>query len=405
MTVKLARLSIFMTLAYALGWARQVHSSGLNAPAGQAGVAFERVEAVYRFGEQVDFLAAILSPSPLQSASITIFDQRLNVVRSEPLTVNPDGTSQFTLDARQTNIRPFTLVYWRYDLVLGDGAAFQSDFYSFRYDDNRFNWQELDEGGLRLRWARGDDAFAQDTLNAARAGLETIGQYFPVDLSQPVDIFIYASQSDMQFPGYDSWVVGVAEPSSSAALAVIEPGNEQAELMGWRIPHELMHVIMYRYLGEGYDRAPAWLREGFATLVEANPTPEYDRALSDAAARGALIPFVDLCASFPVQSDSAFLAYAQARSFTAFLRDTFGVTKLVDLATAYADGLTCDSGVELVYGLTLTQLEADWRRSALGQDVVDTALQATFPYLVLLCVMLVIPLALGLLAMRQKPGK
>ncbi len=403
--MNLARALIFVTLAYALGWARQVHSSALNAPAGQGGVTFERVEAVYRFGEQVDFLAAILSPSPLQSASITVFDQRLNVLRSEPLTVNADGASQFILDARQTNIRAFTLVYWRYDLVLGDGAAFQSDFFSFRYDDNRFDWQELEEGGLRLRWTQGDEAFAKHTLDAARAGLDAIGQYFPVDLVQPVDIFIYASQADMQFPGYDSWVVGVAEPSSNVALAVIEPGNEQAELMGWRIPHELMHVMMYRYLGDGYDNVPAWLREGFATLVEANPSPEYDNALSDAAAREALMPLVDLCASFPVQADSAFVAYAQARSFVAFLRDTFGVTKLVDLATAYADGLTCDSGVELVYGLTLTQLEADWRQSALGQEVLNTALQATFPYLVLLCVMLVIPLALGLNAMRQKTRK
>lgn len=403
--MKLARALIFVTLACALGWARQVHSSAPNAPAGQGGVTFERVEAVYQFGEQVDFLAAILSPSPLQSASITVFDQRLNVLRSEPLTANPDGTTQFILDARQTNIRAFTLVYWRYDLVLGDGAAFQSEFFSFRYDDNRFDWQELEEGGLRLRWTQGDEAFAQNTLDAARAGLDAIGQYFPVDLAQPVDIFIYASQADMQFPGYDSWVVGVAEPSSNVALAVIEPGNEQAELMGWRIPHELMHVMMYRYLGEGYDNAPAWLREGFATLVEANPSPEYDNALSDAAGREALIPLVDLCASFPVQADSAFVAYAQARSFVAFLRDTFGVTKLVDLATAYADGLTCDSSVELVYGLTLTQLEADWRQSALGQDVLNTALQATFPYLVLLCVMLVIPLALGLNAMRQKTRK
>ena len=403
--MNLARALIFVTLAYALGWARQVHSSALNAPAGQGGVTFERVEAVYRFGEQVDFLAAILSPSPLQSASITVFDQRLNVLRSEPLTVNADGASQFILDARQTNIRAFTLVYWRYDLVLGDGAAFQSDFFSFRYDDNRFDWQELEEGGLRLRWTQGDEAFAQNTLDAARAGLDAIGQYFPVDLAQPVDIFIYASQADMQFPGYDSWVVGVAEPSSNVALAVIEPGNEQAELMGWRIPHELMHVMMYRYLGEGYDNAPAWLREGFATLVEANPSPEYDNALSDAAAREALMPLVDLCASFPVQADSAFVAYAQARSFVAFLRDTFGVTNLVALATAYADGLTCDSGVELVYGLTLTQLEADWRQSALGQEVLNSALQATFPYLVLLCVMLAIPLALGLNAMRQKTRK
>jgi predicted SprT family Zn-dependent metalloprotease len=80
------------------------------------------------------------------------------------------------------------------------------------------------------------------------------------------------------------------------ALAVIEPGDQQTELMGWRIPHELMHVMMYRYLGEGYDHTPAWLREGFATLVEANPTPEYDNALSSAAALSSIVPFVCRCA-------------------------------------------------------------------------------------------------------------
>jgi hypothetical protein len=140
--------------ASALGWAGQVHSAAPNVPKGQGSVTFERVEAVYRFGEQVDFLATILAPSPVQSASITVFDQRLNILRSDSLTINPDGTSQFIVDVRQTVLRPFTLVYWRYDLALADGAALQSEFFSFRYDDNRFSWQSLDADALRIHWER-----------------------------------------------------------------------------------------------------------------------------------------------------------------------------------------------------------------------------------------------------------
>jgi hypothetical protein len=402
MNVNLARVLVFIAAgASMLGMAGQVHSAGRSVPTMQGGVALENVEALYRFGEQVVFRATIRSSIPVQSGSITVLDHKQNLVQSGPLVINPDGTSQFILDARGFALRPFTVVYWRYDLSLADGASFQSEAYSFRYDDNRFDWQALDSGALRVRWAQGDTAFANRVLIIALDGLDAINAYFSADLSQPVEVFIYPSQSDLQIHGHESWVVGLAEPSSGVALVAFD--TETA--LGWRIPHELMHVMMYRHLGAGYDNVPAWLREGMATLVEIDPTPEYDRAVTDAAAREALIPLADLCASFPSQPDAAFLAYAQARSFTLFVRDTFGIPKILDLARAYAGGATCEAGVEVVYGLTLMQLELDWRQSALGQDPARAALQSTFPYLMLLCVMLVVPLAIGLTTMRKKTKK
>jgi len=51
-------------------------------------------------------------------------------------------------------------------------------------------------------------------------------------------------------------------------MVVIEPGPNQSIVMEQRIPHELMHVMLYRSIGAGYNNLPAWLREGTATLAE-----------------------------------------------------------------------------------------------------------------------------------------
>jgi hypothetical protein len=165
-----------------------------------------------------------------------------------------------------------------------------------------------------------------------------------------------------------------------------------------------MHVLLYRHIGAGYASLPAWLREGLAVMVEINPTSEYDRVLKDAGAREALIPLLDLCASFPDDPASAFLAYAEARSFTSHLRESFGSSKLIDLARRYADGVTCERGIELVYGTSFAQLELRWRESALGENGWGVALRNMAPYLILLCLVMVIPLSIGFNAMRRRGG-
>ncbi len=385
---------LFAIAAYALGSATPVY--------GQDGIVLENVEAAYRFEEQIIFSAALKTSTPVQNASIVIFDDGFGVTRVLPLAVNADGIMQFIFDVRQNVLRPFTLIRWHYELTLNNGEFFQSETFLLRYDDNRFEWQRLESNGLRVFWRSGDSTFGQNALNAALAGVRAVNEIFPVNLDQPIDIFIYPSQNDLAFLGADTWTAGHANAALGVVLVAVEPGLDQSLQMDQRLPHELMHVLSYRQIGAGYNNLPAWLREGLATLVEINPTVEYDRVLLDASARGMLIPLLDLCASFPSQPDSAFLAYAESRSFTAHLRNTFGSSKLVELARAYADGVTCDRGVEVVYGASFAQLEARWRASALGENAWNAALRNIFPYLILCGIVLFIPLFIGFNAMRKK---
>jgi len=287
-----------------------------------------------------------------------------------------------------------------------EDEIFRSRAHFIRYDSG-FDWQTLEAGTLRVNWYRGDTNFGQAVLEAAQAGLQSISVLMPLDLAQPIEVFIYANADDLRgtLPaGSQGWVAGHANPALGAVMVVIEPGAEQRILMEQRIPHELMHVMLYRRVGAGYSNIPAWLREGMAALAEIYPNADYDRVLADAGANDKLIPLKDLCASFSPNAGEAFLAYAESRSFTTYLHDTYGSAGLLSLAGYYADGVDCERGTERAFGVSLSRLELNWRESVLGQQALGSALRNMSPYLVLLCLVLFVPL-LGVLSMLRRKGK
>lgn len=382
-------------------------SSLFNAHPAQAqtGIELENVGASYQFGEQITFVATLKASIPIQSVSIVISDALQTVNRVEPLTVQPDGHMEFRLDTKQTILRPFTMVKWNYQFTLADGSVVQSGPFFVRYADNRFNWQTLESGTLRVNWYQGDANFGQVVLNAAQAGLGSVSQLMAVDLAQPVEIFVYANTDDLRGTlalGGEDWAAGHADPALGVVMVVVEPGSQQGIMMEERIPHELMHVMMYRSVGPGYRNIPAWLREGMATLAETYPNVDYDRVLADASAGNRLIPLRDLCVSFPADAGQAFLAYAESRSFTNYLYRTYGSTGLLSLIGFYASGVDCEHGPERAFGATLSNLEVNWRSSVLGQNTLLPALQNISPYLVLLCVILAIPFIGILITLRKK---
>jgi len=371
----------------------------------QAGVEIENVSASYRYGEQITFVAQIKSSLPVQDASIVIGDEVSGVTQVQPLMIQPDGGAEFRLDLKQNALRPFSLVTWSYRLTLTDGTPFQSATSFLHYDDNRFDWQTLESGTLHVHWYGEDATFGQAALNAAQSGLKPAAELVTIDLTQPVDVYIYVDADDLRgtlVAGGSDWVAGHADPTVGVVMVVIEPGEGQTIQMEQRIPHELTHVMMYRGLGGGYKNLPAWLREGMATLAEVYPNTEYERVLLDASANDQLIPLKSLCTSFPSDTGQAFLAYAESRSFVDYLHESYGSSGLANLMASYADGLGCEHGTERALGVTLSNLEGQWRTSAFGQDRFRSVIQNISPYLVLLCLVLIIPFIGIVMTLRKK---
>ena len=147
----------------------------------------------------------------------------------EALTLQPDGRLEFRLDTRQITLRPFTTVNWNYQFTLPDGSMLQSETFSVRYTDNRFNWQTLDGGILKVNWYQGDANFGQAVLNAVAGGAGVCRSAHVWRGTWRSPSKFLSTQTRMILRGTlalggDEWVAGHADPALGVVMVVIEPG-------------------------------------------------------------------------------------------------------------------------------------------------------------------------------------
>lgn len=360
----------------------------------------------YLFGEPITFQARLLNlPGTVAEAHIIFRSEGEAATRVFPVSVEADGTTTFTYAFEQGPLRPFALARYSYIIKLEDGRELKTSEFSFPYIDNRFPWSEREADGVKIHWYAGGEPFGQAALDAARQGMKRASDLLLVVPSAPIDVYVYASVVDLQKAfemGGITWAGGHASPDLRVALVAIAPGPEQGLEMDRKIPHELAHILAYDLTRERYAKLPVWLREGIASRVELSVNPDYGRAVSLASENGTLIPFGELCGSFPPDSGRAFLAYAQSEAFTRYFIEKYGQAGLLALIHAYGDSLDCEQGALRATGKPLSQLQAEWQHAALGGRPGLSALGSFAPYLALLTVLLIVPLANAFL--RRRPG-
>ncbi len=373
----------------------------------QAVVGVTDLSVSYRFGAQVSVQAKLNAPTPITDVSIIFRAQGETSTRSDPISVEPDGRINYVYTFSQGPLRSFARVDFWFHITLQTGEQVDTSPFYFYYNDDRFPWQTVEDSGVRVHWYAGDEAFARQALDAARAGLQKTGAMLSISPNRPFDIYIYALAADLQTAleiGGETWSGGHASPDLGVALVAIAPGLDQAAEIERKIPHELAHLLTYEVAGQRYSALPAWLREGIASMAE-SPNPDYPRAISLAVEQQSLIPLADLCGSFPPEMSRITLAYAESESFTRFIVSQYGNSGLLDLIHAYADGLDCEQGPVRALGNPLGELESEWWRSApAGVNNGTAALESLIPYLAVLAVMLIVPLAFAAALWRMPYG-
>ena len=363
------------------------------------------VRVGHDFGEEIRFSARVEASSPIKEILLIFRDVNEENTRIISLDADDEGRVSYIYDASDQLLRPFAKISLWFQVTLENGENNTSKKYSTIYADNRFDWEMREDEMLRVYWNSGDEAFGLAALDVARSGLKEIQTLFPVSLDEPIDIYIYASSVDLQnalFMGGETWVAGHASPALGIVFVAIAPGQQEQIFMQQKIPHELAHILLYRYIGESYNRLPTWLLEGTASIAEQYANPDYQLALKRAEESRSLIPIDELCAPFPRDASQAFLAYAEAESFTRYLQNNYGTSRLDDLITAYADGLSCEAGVVDAFDRSLTYLDANWQESVLGANLYGVAWRALSPYVFLFALLLAMPLITGILALRKR---
>ena len=364
----------------------------------QARIEDASVEAV--FGEQLLFRARLFTDSPVESAAIHLQPAGAAQPQVEAVTVNAQETYYnllYILDISNHELPPFsTLSYW-YEVRLENGETFTGPVSTYRYEDNRFSWRELERGPFKLRWYAGDLEYARSVLDIARRGEEHIQELLQVNPVQNVMIYVYDTAADMQSSlarPEEEWIAAHTDPGLGVIVLAAPAGPEQTLRLEQRLPHEMMHLMLFQAVGQAITNLPIWLQEGVASAAELYPNPDYQILLENARSSDGLMPIASLCQAFPPESAPALLAYAESASFTRYLFDRFGSQGVQGLISAYARGEECEQGVQKALGISLAQLEREWRKDQLNENLALAALEKLLPWLVLLAAVLAAPAVL-----------
>jgi len=364
-----------------------------------------RLSATHVFGERIEFRGQLWTGARVSSAKIYFIAEGDSKTNSADATWDGRTQIKFEADPTDGSFRAFSdVVYW-FEVGLADGKQVISEKKTLYYEDNRFEWSQRQAQGFRVHWYEGDNEFAQSILDVAQLGLKNVQTMLPLSQKQPIDIYVYASAMEMRATLQThtrNWVGAHTDPDLGVMVVSLPAGPEQHLEMERQVPHELMHILLYQWLETGYFNLPVWLNEGLASVAELYPNPDYLVLLDSAQVKDRLIGLETLCQSFPRDASNAFLAYAEATSFTRYIYQQYGSTGLQALAEAYKDGMTCDRGVEAALGSTLSQLERGWRGEAFGEAAALKGLANLSPWLLVLVLTLGVPIGLTIANARKR---
>jgi hypothetical protein len=366
--------------------------------------------ATYQFGQSIIFQTTFQPSQPIQYALVYFNEEGNARTTVKPARITTDDGITYKLDyqfdVNEQSLRAFSKINFYFEVGYPSNQTITGPSGQMDYFDNRFAWRNKKEGVFSVNWYRGDIPFAQKALDVAQNGLQRIQALLPIDMPDPIDIFIYPNSEEMQEAlvlAHSNWVAGNADPDLGVIVVSLPPGPEQQLLTEQRIPHELMHVLLYRSIGTAYSNLPAWLNEGLASLAELFPNPDYEVLLDSAFQKDKLIPIATLCKNFPVDASGTLLGYAESASFVTYLHTRYGADRLQALVDQTVDGSDCENGFQNALQIGLYQADQEWRQERFGAKANQIAINELLPWLALLFAVLVAPIGIMIVWLRRHP--
>ncbi|RMF45358.1 MAG: hypothetical protein D6755_08190 [Anaerolineae bacterium] len=269
--------------------------------------------------------------------------------------------AQYTWDTSRSGAAPSTPVLYTWEVVDTNGNVTRSEEMLVYYHDVRFQWHEIQDEDLVVRWYDGDAAFGETLHTTARAALNRMAQESGGSLEYPVYLVVYPDQETFaSWHSYvNEWVGGEAYTSMGLTVEIISP-NDPYDWIQTVIWHEIAHLFFYQAAHAANTDWPHWMDEGIAQYYEpGDHTTALGRA-SAAAKEGRLIPLDTLSGSFSSDSDKALLAYAEALSAVTYMRTHWGEAEFQALIAAIKAHQPFHDAFQQAYGIRWEEFIAQW---------------------------------------------
>jgi hypothetical protein len=141
----------------------------------------------------------------------------------------------------------------------------------FRVDDINHKWEKLTNEQLVLYWYNGGQNFGKALFDRAIQTSSFLARDTNVTVDQQVQIFIYATHSDMMEAvdvASPEWLGGLNLPRYGVVIVNVSPSS--LEWGKGAVSHELTHQIIHQRVRSsiGETALPHWMDEGLAVYYQ-----------------------------------------------------------------------------------------------------------------------------------------
>ncbi len=332
-----------------------------------AGVQVEYNRAIPNFPEGItfQFKARIPSGGPVfkrvelayrVEGEVATKVRRLSFTRPDTL------EAEFFISNREEYFPPGCRLSYYWLLADDQGERYETPRQEFSYQDNRFNFRELKSGLLTVRWYQGDTAFGQAVVSKAQATIDRLGQLYKIKPDRPITLTIYPDLRTMftALPyATQDWVGGQTIPEVGTIVLALKPGDGRE--LGRSVPHEIAHQVIFQATRNPYNVPPKWLDEGLAVNSQEQLDSFLQQAFEQARQQRMLYPLRVLNNGFPAETQSSFVAYGQSMDIVRYIIGKYGNSGIERILAAFKRGVSYSEAIEIGLGLTLDQLDHEWK--------------------------------------------
>jgi hypothetical protein len=285
---------------------------------------------------------------------------------------------------RESYMVPGAGITYYWEITDASGGRLITEEQTTTYEDDRFEWQKLEEGNLSVLYYFGDVASQESVLRAARETIARFSDLLNTTIDFPVKIWVYRTAAEMapavasrrgQGPNTSIQTLGEVAAADTALVS-----RDSAFLDVVR--HELAHIVTGRATRGHITEIPTWINEGLSTFAQNRLLESEEQALALAIQRNRVLPITSLNASARGSAGDVSVFYAQSGSIIAFMVNTFGDDKFGEFIGALANDTT-DKALQAVYGFDQLGLENQWRKAVglpeVGASPSGTATPAARP--------------------------
>jgi len=288
----------------------------------------------------------------------------LALIDADAITRAADGTLAIhtTIDLQRIGVPagiPLTF-HWR--ATMPDGVIRDSASETISWYDTRYDWSTLSSEQIDLHYVDLDDDVAAQILTSAQSTVTDLESRYALERSRTLQIWVYPDSESLRgtLPANSRDTIAGGSFIGYSLIVALIPNGSTGEI-GRIIPHEVSHQVLYQATQNPFTILPTWFDEGMATHIQNGGTSSYLGLVINAWQHDALFDLASISAGFPYTPSQATLAYAASWSAIAYIQETYGDDGISRLIAAFATGAPEQDVILQALGITLDQLDDDWK--------------------------------------------